>query len=62
MTVEANTSNSKREAELILNPVLGDVCPVSMEYQKGWYMVSILVDSGAGESVAPPDAIPHSAD
>ena len=45
------------------SPMMNAICPmssnVSMEYHKDWYMVSILVDSGAGESVAPPDAFPQ---
>ena len=37
----------------------GIICPVSFESQKGWYLVSILIDSFAGESVAPADAFPQ---
>ena len=41
----------KNEAEL-------DVCNVSTEYKEGWRAISILIDSGASDSVAPKSFFP----
>ena len=35
------------------------MCEVSPEKQEGWIPLSIMVDSGAGESVAPPGMFPN---
>ena len=37
----------------------GNMCEVSLEKQEGWMPLSIMVDSGAGESVAPPGMFPN---
>ena len=31
-----------------------DMCEVSVEHKEGWKAISILIDSGASDSVAPP--------
>ena len=36
-----------------------DVCNVSTEYRDGWQAVSILIDSGASDSVAPKSFFPN---
>ena len=35
-----------------------DICEVSVEHKPGWKAVSILIDSGASDSVAPPGLFP----
>ena len=36
-----------------------DMCEVSMEQKDGWKAISILIDSGARDSVAPPGLFPQ---
>ena len=36
-----------------------DVCNISTEYKEGWKAVSILIDSGASDSVAPKSFFPN---
>ena len=36
-----------------------DVCEVSVEHKDGWKAISILIDSGASDSVAPPGLFPN---
>ena len=35
-----------------------DLCDVSIEHKEGWKAISILIDSGASDSVAPPGMFP----
>ena len=35
-----------------------DMCEVSVEHKDGWKAISILIDSGASDSVAPPGMFP----
>ena len=44
--------------ESILGCVLNidaDIAQISTEYKEGWKAISILVDSGASDSVSPPE-------
>ena len=36
-----------------------EVCEVSIEHKEGWKAISILIDSGASDSVAPPGTFPQ---
>ena len=36
-----------------------DMCEVSVEHKDGWKAISILIDSGASDSVAPPGLFPN---
>ena len=35
-----------------------ELCPISVEHKDGWKAISILIDSGASDSVAPPGTFP----
>ena len=35
-----------------------ELCPISVEHKEGWKAISILIDSGASDSVAPPGTFP----
>ena len=35
-----------------------DLCPISVEQKDGWKTISVLIDSGASDSVAPPGTFP----
>ena len=37
----------------------GNMCEISLQKQNGWVPLSIMVDSGAGESVSPPGMFPN---
>ena len=53
-----------RESDSCLGPFVfeGDneyeMCEVSVEHKEGWKAISILIDSGASDSVAPPGLFP----
>ena len=36
-----------------------EMCEVSVEHKDGWKAISILIDSGASDSVAPPGMFPQ---
>ena len=36
-----------------------DMCEVSVEHKDGWKAISILIDAGASDSVAPPGMFPE---
>ena len=36
-----------------------EMCDVSIEHKEGWKAISILIDSGASDSVAPPGTFPE---
>ena len=52
------------ENEMALNPFVFeseneyDMCEVSIEHKEGWKAISILIDSGTSDSVAPPGLFP----
>ena len=48
--------------DMLLSPFVVEddyeMCEVSIEHKEGWKAISILIDSGASDSVAPPGMFP----
>ena len=60
MKADLDASNDR-----ILSPFIvamnddDDLCPISVDHKEGWKAISILIDSGASDSVAPPGTFPE---
>ena len=63
--IERMQNQLNEASESILSPFVVstkdddlELCPISVEHKDGWKAISILIDSGASDPVAPPGTFP----